>query len=155
MPLFQCTLIHRRLLKRGPDGTWANGVHADSPLEELVGKTSNHGNLSAFGHGVVDEGRWTRVCDLRGRYDDATTVGDVGDGGAGEEEGAEDVGVHGAFELLRGDVFDTFGVVHDSASERQRAFGATSLATSHTHEALFTSTSILSPIFARKVSTIN
>lgn len=101
MPSLHLLLVHGGGLKRGPDGTWANGVDSDTLLEELVGETSDHGDLSAFGHRVVDKHGWTGVSDcrsvtvaqriyprltLRGSHDDGTALGNVRNSSSRQEE---------------------------------------------------------------------
>jgi hypothetical protein len=38
-------------------------LDSDTLGDELVGENSNHGDLSALGHGVVEEGWGSSVCD--------------------------------------------------------------------------------------------
>lgn len=68
--------------------------------DELVGEYSDHGDLSALGHGVVEEGWGSSVCDclsavsqvykmghtLRSSDDDGSTLGDVRNSSSGQEE---------------------------------------------------------------------
>lgn len=68
--------------------------------DELVGEYSDHGDLSALGHRVVEEGWRSSVCDclsgvvrmsgtrltLGSGDDDGSTLGNVGNSSSGQEE---------------------------------------------------------------------
>lgn len=63
MPRLHLFFVHSGRLERCPNGTWADGVDSDTLGQELVGKTSDHGDLCTFGHGVIDQHRRSSIRD--------------------------------------------------------------------------------------------
>lgn len=119
MPCLHLLLVHGSRLQWGPDRSGTDSAETistgtDSSREndlldsntlgeELVREDSDHGDLSALGHGVVEQGWRSGVCDyvnqhsditfvrsrltLRGSNDDGPALGDVWDSSPGQEEG--------------------------------------------------------------------
>jgi len=86
---------------------WANSVDPDTSTNKLVGKRSNHTDLSSLSHGVIEQRRRPGVGDLRSSHDDRASLADVRDGGTSQEECSLDVEVDGV--VLRGISFSFDG----------------------------------------------
>src|SRR5690606_21813447 len=90
--------------QRGPDGAGRDGVDADAVLGEVLGERAGEPDDGPLRRGVVEEATGAGEGGDGGDVDDGVALAEVVEGGLGEEDVAEDVGLERPPELLLGDL---------------------------------------------------